>query len=156
MKQSVFRLNSYYEGLIQNFYSGSKGCFVAFMHFFYQYNQCVIFHREFCDCFEELYQKELDNCKILSEIILKLGGDNRYYSSSRQFLSGYNVDYVKNFAKMFSLDVEILEIHIIEVKNMINKIENNEIKNMLKRILENKKKSLKILKENYFKNNLIN
>lgn len=156
MKQNVFRLNSYYEGLIQNLYSGSKGCFSAFMHFFYQYNQCGIFHREFCACFEELYQNELTNCQILSEVLIRLGGDNKYYSSSRQFLSGYNVDYIKNLSKIFLLDVEILEIHIIETKNVTNKIENNEIKNMIKRILENKKKSLKILKENYFKNNLIN
>lgn len=156
MKETLLKINSYYEGLIQNFYAGAKGCFSAFMHFFYQYNQSIVYATQFTDCFRDLYEAELENCQILSEMLLKMGGDNKYYSSSRKFLSGYNVDYVKNFDKIFLCDIEILEINIIEVKNMIYKIDNKTINDNLKKILNNKKNSLKKLKENYFKNNLIN
>ena len=156
MKENIIKVNSYYEGLIQNFYAGARGCFSAFMHFFYQYNQSVVYGAEYSDCFKLLYETELENCKILSELLLMMGGDNKYYSSSRKFLSGYNVDYVKNFDKVFLYDIELLEINIIEVKSMIYKIENKVIKEKLKIILNNKKNSLKNLKENYFKNNLIN
>lgn len=156
MKEEIFKVNSYYEGLIQNLYAGTNGCFSAFMQFFYQYNQSVVYAEEHKQCFFELYQLELENCSILSELIIKMGGDNKYYSSSRKFLSGYNIDYIKNFSKIFLADIEILEINIIEIKSIISKIENIKIKNKLKQILNNKRNSLKILKENYFKNNLIN
>jgi len=155
MKKEFFKENSYYEGLIQNLYSGTKGCFVSFMQFFYQYNQCKIHKRDFCECFETLFQNELKNCEILSEILLKMGGDNKYYSSSRKFISSSNVDYIKNFDEMFLTDIELLEYNIIDTKSLILKIENIKIKNLLKIILNNKKNSLKILKENYFRNNLI-
>lgn len=155
MKESLFKLNSYYEGLIQNLYGGAEGCFSAFMLFFYQYNQSTVFSPKLSDCFEDLYQTELENCKVLSEIILKMGGDNKYYSSARKFLSGYNVDYIKNFSKILTADIEFLEFNVIETKNLICKIDDLEIKNRLKIILENKKKSLKKLKETYFKNNII-
>ena len=155
MKKEFFKENSYYEGLIQNLYSGTKGCFVSFMQFFYQYNQCKIHKGDFCECFETLFQNELKNCEILSEILLKMGGDNKYYSSSRKFISSSNVDYIKNFDKMFLTDIELLEYNIIDTKSLILKIENIKIKNLLKIILNNKKNSLKILKENYFRNNLI-
>lgn len=154
--KDLIKVNSYYEGLIQNLYAGSQGCFVAFMQFFYQYNQSVAFKKELSCCFETLYKNELENCKILCKLLLKMGGDNKYFSSGRKFLSGYNVDYLKSFVKMFSENIEFLEINIIEIKNLIEKIENRQIKNGLKIILENKKNSLKILKENYFKNNLMN
>lgn len=155
MKEPFLKVNSYYEGLIQNFYAGAKGCFSAFMHFFYQFNQSVIFANQYSECFKTLYENELENCTILCELLLRMGGDNKFYSSSRKFLSGYNVDYVKNFDKIFLYDIELLEINVIEVKSMIAKIENKVIREKLKIVLENKKESLRILKEKYFKNNLI-
>ena len=155
MKEEFYKQNSYYEGLLQNYYCGKKGCFAAFMTFFYQYNQSLVFSKELSMCFKRLYEIELENCQILSELILRIGGDNKYYSNSKKFLSGYNVDYIKNFDKAFLSDVEMLEVGEIQVKDLILKIENGRIKNKLKQILFNKKNELKILKENYFKNKII-
>ncbi len=155
MKSEFYQVNSYYQGLLQNYYGGANGCFVAFMHFFYQYNQSVVFQPELSECFEKLWQLELENCTILSEIILKMDGDNKYFSSSKKFLSGYNVDYIKNFSKIFLADIEFLEVNVIEIKNLINKIDNIKIKENLKKILKNKQFSLNFLKEKYFKLNLI-
>lgn len=149
------KVNSYYEGLIQNLFGGGKGCFSSFMNFFYQKSQVKQFSPENCDCMQFLCEKELENCEILSELLIKIGGDNRYYSSSRKYLSGYNIDYSKSNSKMFISDVELLEIGIIEVKNVIQKIENKFIKEKLKKILDNKKSELKYLKETFFKNNLL-
>ncbi len=153
MAEKFYKTNSYYEGLIQNLYGGSKGSFVLFMQFFYQYNQMLVFNERFCDCFEKLYKNELKNCQILSKILLKIGGDNKYYSSSRKFLSGYNVEYIKSLHEIFSEDIELLEISIIEAKNIFEKVENLHIRQDLKIVIENKKNSLKMLKENYFKMN---
>ncbi len=149
--KDFFKTNSYYEGLIQNLLGGSKGCFSVFMHFFYQYNQSRVFFDDWAPCFKTLFEKELENCQILSELILKLGGDNKYFSSSRKFLSGNNIEYLKNSSKIFLLDVELLEIGVLETKSLINKIEDSNIRFFLNMILKNKKQELKILKENYFK-----
>lgn len=151
----ILKVNSYYEGLLQNLFGGTKGCFSNFMNFFYQYNQILQFSPENSECMQFLCKMELENCKILSELLIKIGGDNRYYSSSRKYLSGYNVDYCKSISKMFISDVELLEIGIIETKNAIQKIENSTIKLKLKKILENKKQELKLLKETFFRNNLL-
>lgn len=148
--RDFFKTNSYYEGLIQNLYAGSNGCFSMFMHFFYQFTQSAIFFEEYKSCFEKLYQAELENSRILSELLIKIGGDNKFYSSSRKFLSGNNVDYIKNSSQIFSYDVEMIEVSILECKSLINKIDDNNIKQYLHRILDNKKLEMKILKEQYF------
>lgn len=151
----IIEVNSYYEGLIQNLFGGAKGSFVNFMTFFYQFNQVKRFSPENLECMAVLRQYELENCEILSEILILIGGDNRYYSSSRKYISGGNVDYCKAQARMFVGDVEMLEVGIIEVKNALQKIENRQIKEKLKKVLENKKYELKLLKETFFKNNML-
>ena len=155
MKQDVFSKNSYYEGLLQNLYAGSSGCFVFFMKVFYQYNQMVVFGQENAEMFNELMVSELENCKILSQMIVELGGDNKFFSSSKKFLSGVNVEYCKSVGQMFMSDIETLETHVIEVKNLIAKIENFKIREKLKTILKNKQEKLIVLRKKFFKNNLI-
>lgn len=155
MKEKQLEINSYYQGLIQNLYAGREGCFIAFMQFFYQRNQSQAFKPELLSCFESLCESELENCKILSELLLNMGADNKYCSSSRKFLSAHQVDYIKNWSEVLSSNIEFLEINCLEIKNLIEKIENKQIKNQLKIVLQNKKNSLKNLRENFFKNNLI-
>lgn len=147
-----FKSNSYYEGLIQNLYAGANGCFLCFMQFFYQHTQS--FASKY-NCFEKMYQKELENCQILSTLLQQLGGDNKFYSSSKKFLSAHSLNYSKDIKRVFLNDIELLEINIIDVKSILSKIENPAVKDNLKIILENKKQNLKLLKENFFKNNLI-
>lgn len=155
MKKNFYETNSYYEGLVQNQFAGSDGCFCAFMTFFYQYNQSIVFMPELSETFSKLYQFEIKNCEILSQMLIKLNGDNKFYSSAKRFLSGHSVNYTKNFKQAFLNDIEMLEVGLIEIKNMILKIENPYAKSNLREILENKREELKILRENYLKNNLI-
>jgi len=82
-----------------------------------------------------------------------MGGDNKFCSSAKRFLSGQNIEYVKELKQVFSIDIEFLEINILEVKSMILKIEDEKIRKVLKNILENKKQELKLLKVEFFKNN---
>ena len=155
MGQDIFSKNTYYEGLLQNLYAGSSGCFVFFMKIFYQYNQIAVFSQENIEVFDKMMQSELDNCKILSQMIVEMGGDNKFFSSSKKFLSGANVEYCKNIGQIFMSDIETLELHVIEVKNLISKIENFKIREKLKTILKNKQENLILLRKNFFKNNLI-
>lgn len=155
MKNEFYKENSYYQGLIQNFYGGKSGCFRVFMNFFYQYEQSLVFDENLSELFQMLYKTELENCVILSKILLKTSSDCKFFSSGRKFLSGYDVDYTKNFSQIFLNDIELLEVGVIEVKNIISKIENLNTKAELGKILKNKKIELRVLRENYLKMNLI-
>lgn len=150
-----YSANSYYQGLLQNLYAGSKGCFMAFMQFFFQFCQCRFRHPEFEACFERLGKTELSNCTVLSEILLALGGECKFFSSSRKFLTASSVNFQTDLEGMFAADIEFLELNILELKSAISKIDNAKIKCQLLQILDSKKQSLAFLKECFFKNNLI-
>ena len=152
MKKDFFLNNSYYEGLLQNLYGGSKGCFSLFMHFFYQYGQSLVYEKDLSTCFLRLCELELKNCEVLAQILLKMGGDNKFYSNNKKFLSGFNVDYVKDFSKIYHLDVEFLEISLLQTKSVVEKIADLQINSLLKDIVKNKKIEIEILKEKYLKN----
>lgn len=153
--KNMINKNSYYEGLLQDFFAASDGCFCLFMTFFYQYNQIVAFREEFAELFQTMYQIELENSKILSSVIIEMGGDAKFYSHSKNFLSCHSVDYVKSLKQIFLDDIEKLEISIIQNKGLISKIENYKIREKLHTVLENKQKCLKKLREIHLKNCLI-
>lgn len=146
MKDFLNVKNSYYEGLLSNLFCSNDGFFAVFMHFFYQFNQFSVFHNEVSEDFHILYEKELLCCEKISKMIISLGGDNKYYSASRRFISGANIDYIKNLKNSIELDVELIENNIIEVKNCLNKIENSEIKKQLKEVLDIKNEELAQIK----------
>jgi len=153
--KNMINKNSYYEGLLQDFFAASDGCFCLFMTFFYQYNQIFEFKSELSQLFQMLYQTELQNSEILSQLIIEMGGDAKFYSHSKSFLSCYSVDYVKGTSQIFLDDIEKLEVSIIQNKSLINKIDDPKIKEKLHTVLKNKQKCLKILRENHLKNCLI-
>ena len=88
-------------------------------------------------------------------MLFEMHADPQFFSSSRRYLNAHSINYVKDLDKIFLSDIEFLEINIIDLKSTILKIENENLKGKLKKILENKKKSLKFLKENYFKNQIV-
>lgn len=146
--------NSYYLGLVQNLLAGTNGCIVSFLQFFYQCQVCSG-HQEIQECFQNLYQKELENCQILSQILIDMGGDPQFFSSSKKFISTRAVSYVKDENKMFLSDIEFLEVNVLDIKSAISKIEKVILKESLKKVLENKKNELKTLKKEFFKTKII-
>ena len=149
-----FESNSYYMGLIQNLYSGANGCVFALLQFLYQLNLRQNFP-QFEGCFLALFENEFENCRLLGDMLFEMHADPQFFSSSRRYLNAHSINYVKDLDKIFLSDIEFLEINIIDLKSTILKIENENLKGKLKKILENKKKSLKFLKENYFKNQIV-
>ncbi len=151
--QKISEANSYYMGLVQNLYAGKNGCLTAFLQFFYQFQ--ISHEMTLADCLKILYQTEIENCLMLGKILQEMGADPQYYSSSRRHLGTQSVCYVKDANKIFLADIELLEINIIDLKSAISKIDNPEIKVHLKKVLDSKKASLKLLKQNYFRANVL-
>lgn len=149
MDKKIFVKNSYYEGLLQDLFCGNDGFFSIFMHFFYQYNQIFCFNQNFKEEFKLLCDKELEACEIISALIIQIGGDAKYYSSMRKFLSGSKIDYVKNFKMMLENDIELAEKSLLDVKSALCKIENMQIKTDLRKILVLKNEELEIIKKIY-------
>lgn len=152
---NLIKKNSYYEGLLQDFLAASDGCFCLFMTFFYQYNQVSEYKKEFEELFETLYQTELENSRIISQMIIEMGGDAKFYSHSKKFLCCHSVDYNKGVTQIFLDDIEKMEVSIIQNKSLINKIDDRKIKEKLNSVLKNKQICLKNLRENHLKNCLI-
>ena len=142
--------NSYYEGLLQDLFCGNDGFFAIFLHFLYQYNQIFVFYPNFEKEFEKLWRLELEACNELSQAIIEMGGDSKYYSSSKKFLCG-NIDYIKNLSSIVDTDLELVEKSMIDLKNALSKIENNIIKTKLRKIVVVKEKEEMILKETKLK-----
>lgn len=138
--------NSYYEGLLQDLFCGNDGFFVIFMHFLYQFNQIFIFYPKFEKDFEKLYLLELEVCNILSRLIIEIGGDAKFYSSTKKYLSG-NIDYIKSLSPIVDIDLELVEKGLIDVKNVLSKIDNIRIKTELRKIVAYKENEEKILKD---------
>ena len=67
-----------------------------------------------------------------------------------------NIDYVKNLKNIVEFDIELIEKSLIDVKNVISKIDDVEIKARIKNILQIKKAEEKILKNLFLKLNQIN
>ena len=141
-------------GLVQNLYSGKNGCILLFLQFLYQFNISKNFP-QFSDCFSLLLKNEFENCRILGDVLLEMGGDPQFCSSSHKHFSSCSVNYCKDPDKIFLYDIEMLEIHSLDLKSAISKIDNLFLKEKLKKVLENKKNSLKLLKEFYFKNKIV-
>lgn len=137
--------NSYYEGLLQDLFCGNDGFFTIFMHFLYQNNQIFVFYPSFSKDFEKLVSLELESCNTLSRVINEMGGDSKYYSSSKKYIFG-KIDYVKNLESIVDLDLELVEKSLIDTKNVLSKVDNHKIKNQLENILSIKKEEEKILK----------
>ena len=138
--------NSYYEGLLQDLFCGNDGFFTIFMHFLYQYNQIFVFYPKFEKEFEKLFQTEIEVCNILSKIIIEMGGDAKYYSSTKKFLNG-NIDYIKSLSSIIDVDLELVEKGLIDVKNVLSKVDNIRIKTELRKVVALKEFEEKILKE---------
>lgn len=149
MEKKILIKNSYYEGLLQDLFCGDDGFFAIFMHFFYQYNQIFCFNPDFKDVFKILYMKELEACELVSALIIEIGGDAKYYSAMRKYLSGLKIDYVKNLKVILENDVELVEKSLIDVKGVLSKIENPQIKTELRKILAIKNEELDIVKNAY-------
>lgn len=138
--------NSYYEGLLQDLFCGNDGFFTIFMHFLYQYNQIFVFYPKFEKEFEKLFQTEIEVCNILSKIIIEMGGDAKYYSSTKKILNG-NIDYIKSLSSIIDVDLELVEKGLIDVKNVLSKVDNIRIKTELRKVVALKEFEEKILKE---------
>lgn len=138
--------NSYYEGLLQDIFCEKDGFFAIFMHFFYQKNQIFVNYPSFEKDFEELLRLELECCEKISNLIIELGGDAKFYSSSKRYISGSGIDYVKNLSAILELDIELVEKSVIDIKSAYSKIDNAFLRASLNEILILKNAELDILK----------
>lgn len=149
MKGYFLTKNSYYEGLLQDLFCGNDGFFTIFLHFYYQFNQFFVYNNNFSSIFKFVYMKELENCEVVSNLLVLMGGDAKFYSSNKKFISGSGIDYVKNLKSAFELDIELVEKSLIDVKNALVKIDNTKIKEKLRIVIKNKEEELDKLKNGF-------
>ena len=138
--------STYYQSLLLELYSGSEGFVINYLQFMYQYNLFFNKNRAYEEAFKYLIDNEFECISLVSEILNVLGCDTKFASNNGKFISGRQIDYVKDLMQMHLLDIENIEKNIIEIKSMMQKISVNVIKNQLRDILIIKQNELRFLK----------
>lgn len=148
-KLNRIKHNDYYSGLVQNLFCGKEGKVASFLQFTYQANILSPFGSSFARLFSNIASDELYHTKLLSEIILSLGGDPVYASNQGMWFGGRWIDYVKDIKQMLFLNIENKEKSIIDYKTTISKIDDMQIKQALEFILKDEVSICKKLKQAY-------
>ena len=141
--------NSYYQGLLQNLYSGGDGEMASFFQLTYQNFILYPFGSEHASTFAQLAEEDLLHAKHLAQAIISLGGDPAFCSTQGVWLSGRVVDYIKGVKQMVGINIEAKEKLVIDYKTTISKIDEIQIKRMLEGILQEEEEHLSKLKSIY-------
>lgn len=145
-KISQLRKNAYYAGLIQNLLFGSEGVCIFVLQLKYQISILENFNEGLSKTLYEIMEVEELHEKFLSHAILMTGGDPMLCNSQSKWISGRNIDYVKEIKQIIALNLEIKEKALLDLKSAFLKIDNNEIKNLLKTIIDDENITIKKFK----------
>ena len=139
--------NSYYCGLLQNLFAGSEGEVLTFLQFQYHANILRPFNEKISNVLNEISLTDLKHQQLLAEAIQKTYGNPVYANSQAKFISGKQIDYIKDTKQILQLNIEAKEKMIIDYKLAISKIENIQIKLLLSAILADEENHRLILKK---------
>ena len=145
-KIKAFRKNAYYAGLLQNLLCGEEGVVLFFLQLKYQKSILGSFYPQISTTFDEILEMELIHLDLLANAIIMSGGDPMLINSQGKWISGRQIDYIKEIKQILSYDVELKEKSIIDFKLAHSKIDNIEIKNLLKEMIKDEEIILKKLK----------
>ncbi|MEG1751498.1 MAG: hypothetical protein RR140_00180 [Clostridia bacterium] len=153
-KKTISRLkpNAYYCGLIQNLYAGTEGELCTTMQFFYSANILSPFNKNLSSILEQISKTDFLHASMLSDLIIRLGGDPILINNQGKWLSGRSLDYIKDTKQIISLNLELKEKIIIDTRTAIAKIDDIQVKQVLFQILSDEilhRKSLQNLKRVY-------
>ena len=140
------RKNAYYAGLIQNLLFGSEGVCIFVLQLKYQISILENFYSDISKTLNEIKEVEEVHEKFLSHAVIMTGGDPMLCTSQNKWISGRNIDYVKEIKQILSLNLEIKEKTLLDLKSAFLKIENIEIKNLLKILIDDEQITIKKLK----------
>ena len=152
-KIKVLRKNAYYAGILQNLLFGSEGIFIFLMQINYQMAILNDFNKNYVDVLNFINNLQIKFYKALSQAIIMCGGDPIFANSQGKWITGRQVDYIKDFKQIVNYNIEIKEKSLIDLKFAFSKIDNIEIKNLLKLLIKDEEVVLGKLKSfNHFSN----
>lgn len=128
--------NSYYSGILQNLYSGSEGEVITFLQFRYHSYILERFNEPVSQILKKIALDDLKHQELLADAIVMTSGDPVYYNSESKWISGRQIDYIKDTKQILLQNLKLKEKVIIDYKIAISKIDNQQIKALLSSILE--------------------
>lgn len=139
--------NSYYSGILQNLYAGSEGEVVLFLQLRYHYNILKLFNPKVAEVLNEISLTDLKHQELLANAIEMTYGNPIYATTQGKWISGSQIDYIKDTKQILLTNLEAKEKTIIDYKVAISKIENTQIKLLLSSILSDEENHRLILKK---------
>ena len=139
--------NSYYCGLLQNLFAGSEGEVVIFLQLQYHANTLSSYNEKISNVLNEISITDLKHQQLLAHAIQMTYGNPIYATTQGKYISGKQIDYIRDTKQIVQINLEAKEKSIIDYKLAISKIENLQIKLLLTAILADEENHRLILKK---------
>lgn len=134
-KMSELKSNPFYTEILQNLYMGDKGEVVSYLQLCYQSFLLLPFGSEYGNIFGEIASEDFLHMKLLSQRIIKFGGNPVFSNTQGIWLGGRSINYSKDIKSMLFSNIELKESSLINYKTAYAKIENESLKKLLKSII---------------------
>lgn len=138
--------NSYYAGILQNLYAGPEGEVVVFLQLRYHVAILKNFNSKISNILNEIAISDLRHQELLAQAIEKTYGNPFYATTQGKWISGRQIDYIKDTKQILHVNLEAKEKSIIDYKIAISKIDNVQIKQLLTAILSDEENHRLVLK----------
>lgn len=139
--------NSYYSGILQNLYAGPEGEVILFLQLRYHCSVLKTFNPKISNVLFEIAITDLKHQELLAHAIERTYGNPFYATTQGKWISGRQIDYIKDTKQILHATLEAKEKSIIDYKLAISKIDNNQIKQLLVAILSDEENHRLILKK---------
>ncbi|MEG6585762.1 ferritin-like domain-containing protein [Dendrosporobacter sp. 1207_IL3150] len=143
----VVEPNLYYAQLLMDDYAGVVSEFTAISQYLYHYFLTKKVDEKLGKLFENVSINEMLHMEILSDIIVKLGGDPQIrgsFSTNNRFWNGKFIYYGDDICEQLKADIEAEYAAIEEYRKHIRLINDRYIQAILKRIILDEKVHIKL------------
>lgn len=146
-KIKVERENPKYGILLLQAYSGMVSEYTAISQYSYHKFKLMDDYPEVAKVIGSISIVEMHHLEILSQLIIKLGVDPRYWINKKgknYYWDAKFVDYGKDIAEFLKYDIQAETTAIRDYKNIIKQVNDQNIIAIIKRIIEDEELHLKI------------
>lgn len=119
---------------------------MIFLQLRYHFYILENFNEKISEKLNNIALEDLKHQELLANVIQMTSSDPKYLNSEGKWLSGKQIDYIKDIEQIIALNLEAKEKAIIDYKIATSKIDNQQIKLLLSSILEDEEKHREILK----------
>lgn len=152
---NIDKPNIRYVNIILPSYSGMVSEYSAISQYVYHSFRLQESFFKVADALEGISIVEMHHLKILAQLLIKLGGNPKFYIAKKDKCYYWNskfVNYGCSLKEMLTYDIKSEETAIKNYNKIISEIPDKNIQKIIKRIIEDEELHLEIFKKLYKEN----